>query len=169
MGETTIELTYTDVKKLPHTVKAVEITKELLERFKTPKKINGYEIVAGHIIDPLMNPPEKIYGLNVETLEGTHFGEIGSYLVIGIVGEVYPIRNDVFHESYTIADGTIDVPFSKEELSTLKNSVEVKKELLSEHLKTAKTSENINYLSNSMENLDNIKQKLDKYSSIRTE
>ena len=36
----------------------------------------------------------------VDTLEGRHTGNAGDYLVIGIHGERYPVKKDIFEESY---------------------------------------------------------------------
>lgn len=36
----------------------------------------------------------------VDTLEGRHSGQPGDYLVVGIKGERYPVRKDIFEESY---------------------------------------------------------------------
>lgn len=36
----------------------------------------------------------------VDTLEGRHTGNAGDYLVIGIRGERYPVKRDIFEESY---------------------------------------------------------------------
>lgn len=36
----------------------------------------------------------------VDTLEGRHTGNAGDYLVIGIRGERYPVKGDIFEESY---------------------------------------------------------------------
>ena len=36
----------------------------------------------------------------VDTLEGQHKGNAGDYLIIGIRGERYPCKQDIFEESY---------------------------------------------------------------------
>jgi hypothetical protein len=36
----------------------------------------------------------------VDTLEGRHTGNAGDYCVIGIRGERYPVKRDIFEESY---------------------------------------------------------------------
>lgn len=36
----------------------------------------------------------------VDTLEGRHTGNAGDYLVVGIRGERYPVKRDIFEESY---------------------------------------------------------------------
>ena len=36
----------------------------------------------------------------IDTLEGKMKGKPGDYLVVGIKGERYPVRKDIFEESY---------------------------------------------------------------------
>lgn len=40
----------------------------------------------------------------VQTLEGTMTGQPRDYLVIGIKGEQYPVRKDIFEELYNKAE-----------------------------------------------------------------
>ena len=37
----------------------------------------------------------------VETLEGTMTGKKGDYLIIGVAGEMYPCRDDIFKKTYS--------------------------------------------------------------------
>jgi hypothetical protein len=46
-----------------------------------------------------MNFPE---GFSVTTLEGTVVGKEGDYLMVGIDGEKYPCRQDIFEKTYDI-------------------------------------------------------------------
>lgn len=43
--------------------------------------------------------PDVLY---VETIEGQVFTSVGSYIVKGAAGEVWPIRKDIFEETYEI-------------------------------------------------------------------
>lgn len=36
----------------------------------------------------------------VDTLEGTHSAEAGSWLIVGVHGELYPCRGDIFEKTY---------------------------------------------------------------------
>lgn len=36
----------------------------------------------------------------VETLEGTMKGKVGDYLIKGVKGEFYPVRRDIFEQTY---------------------------------------------------------------------
>ena len=44
-----------------------------------------------------MNAP-----FTVKTLEGEMRGNAGDYLVTGIKGEQYPVRKDIFEETYEV-------------------------------------------------------------------
>jgi hypothetical protein len=44
--------------------------------------------------------------VTVDTLEGTVTGEPGDWLITGIAGEQYPIRHDIFIDTYDPADET---------------------------------------------------------------
>ena len=43
-------------------------------------------------------PDKKIL---VDTEEGMMTADVGDYLIIGLFGEVYPIKADIFKETYT--------------------------------------------------------------------
>lgn len=36
----------------------------------------------------------------IDTLEGTHQGKAGDYLLKGVRGELYPVKKDIFDETY---------------------------------------------------------------------
>jgi len=38
--------------------------------------------------------------VDIETLEGVMHGNVGDYLIIGIKGEMYPCKPDIFEASY---------------------------------------------------------------------
>lgn len=38
--------------------------------------------------------------LEIPTLEGTMVANIGDWIIKGIAGEFYPVRNDIFEETY---------------------------------------------------------------------
>jgi hypothetical protein len=40
------------------------------------------------------------YEFTVETLEGKMKGNKGDFLIIGVKGELYPCKPDIFHETY---------------------------------------------------------------------
>ena len=39
-------------------------------------------------------------GLNIKTLEGTMFAEIGDWIIQGVKGEFYPCKPDIFDATY---------------------------------------------------------------------
>lgn len=66
-----------------------------LTRAKLPQNMRRFVkkpiiIQAMQVLDPFV----------VDTLEGRHTGQPGDYLVVGIKGERYPVRKDIFEESY---------------------------------------------------------------------
>ena len=42
----------------------------------------------------------------VDTLEGTMRGEASDWLVTGVAGEQYPVRDDIFRSTYEEMDGS---------------------------------------------------------------
>ena len=40
----------------------------------------------------------------IDTLEGTLVGKKGDYLVMGIKGELYPVKKDIFEQTYEPVD-----------------------------------------------------------------
>ncbi|MBT8184286.1 MAG: PGDYG domain-containing protein [Eudoraea sp.] len=40
----------------------------------------------------------------VETMEGTLEGKAGDWLMVGIHGEMYPIDQEIFQQTYTLCD-----------------------------------------------------------------
>ncbi len=60
----------------------------------------GYVIRVGHRPSITRDPETGV--LTIETLKGTVKCEVGSWLIRGIKGELYPIRDDVFQETYEV-------------------------------------------------------------------
>jgi hypothetical protein len=48
--------------------------------------------------------PETDGSVSIKTLEGTHRGEIGDYIIRGVKGELYPCKPDIFELTYELAD-----------------------------------------------------------------
>lgn len=67
----------------PKTIKAVELTTE-----------NAGEIATW------VNGTITTDGVQIQTLEGTMLASWGDFVVQGIYGEFYPVKPDIFHESY---------------------------------------------------------------------
>ncbi|MBA2851862.1 hypothetical protein HNP86_002021 [Methanococcus maripaludis] len=88
-----MELKFSDYAKRPVVIKAVEVTDALIVDVASEPngtiKLNGYNIVACD---------EET--LIIETLEGNHTCKVGSYIIVGVKGEIYPVRRDIFDETY---------------------------------------------------------------------
>jgi len=48
--------------------------------------------------------PIDICNLRIKTLEGEHIADIGDWIIKGVKGEFYPIKNDIFMETYERVD-----------------------------------------------------------------
>lgn len=48
---------------------------------------------------PIYHDTKERYIL-IETLEGTHKANVGDYIIVGIKGEVYPCKPDIFRATY---------------------------------------------------------------------
>lgn len=79
-------------RKKPVVVEAVQFTGE-------PENILFLEEWSKGNVFISKKDPSKLY---VETIEGQVFTYIGSYIVKGVAGEVWPIRKDIFEETYEI-------------------------------------------------------------------
>ena len=44
----------------------------------------------------------------IDTLEGTLVGKKGDYLVMGIKGELYPVKKDIFEQTYEPVEGKLE-------------------------------------------------------------
>lgn len=79
-------------RKKPVVVEAFQLTQELLDQ-------KGW---SEEYIRDESNRKIK-YRLDhalIETLEGEMIADIGDYIIIGIKGEIYPCKPDIFAETY---------------------------------------------------------------------
>lgn len=53
--------------------------------------------------------PGGPYHLRIETLEGTMTARPGDWIVKGVKGEVYPVRADIFADTYEPAEETVRI------------------------------------------------------------
>ena len=44
------------------------------------------------------------YDLRIETLEGTMEANFGDYIIMGVKGEFYPCKPDIFEATYEVVD-----------------------------------------------------------------
>ena len=79
-------------RKKPFIIEAVQFTgpgyAEVLEEIPEAEDWNGY-------LDD-----DGTWKLEVPTLEGVAIATIGDWIIKGIKGEFYPIKQDIFEESY---------------------------------------------------------------------
>ena len=58
-----------------------------------------------HVHYPNDKPRELQYHeLHIHTLEGMMIGKPGDYIIQGVVGELYPVREEIFVLSYEVLD-----------------------------------------------------------------
>lgn len=55
---------------------------------------------SGRKIEVIIDEYGKVKGIVIETLEGKMEAKIGDYIVKGIKNEFYPVRKDIFEETY---------------------------------------------------------------------
>lgn len=46
------------------------------------------------------------HSVTIHTLEGMMTGQVGDWIIKGVKGEFYPIKNDIFRETYEAEDAT---------------------------------------------------------------
>lgn len=84
-------------KKRPVKIKALKLTLKVWDKlWGNPTDINNYLLQATFEKDS----QEKIFV--IETLEGVMKATIGDYLIIGIKGEIYPCKEDIFRKTYEL-------------------------------------------------------------------
>ncbi len=79
------------IRKKPVEVEAFELTKEMLTScvpYSTIYKTNNRKVI------------ENGREFKVETLEGDMIAQVGDWIIIGVKGEIYPCRKDIFEETY---------------------------------------------------------------------
>ena len=76
-------------RKKPVVIEAVQITDQT---FDAPHP--NPEHLEGVIYDPVAR---CVY---IKTLEGTHRGDMGDWIIRGVKGELYPCKPDIFEATY---------------------------------------------------------------------
>ncbi len=77
-----------NIRKKPVIVSAILVTEENIAE------------LARKYDDCIVEKNQKV--LRVYTMEGKYYVKPGTYLIIGVRGEIYPIDPDVFKETYDI-------------------------------------------------------------------
>ena len=85
------------VKKKPVTVEAVQFLDDVDGLVNVQKFFSGDSLTISYRDKPKLIVP---------TLEGNHYANVGDYIVKGVRGEFYPVRKDVFEETYEIVNET---------------------------------------------------------------
>ena len=52
--------------------------------------------------------PNKALWLCIRTLEGDHYPRTDDWIVQGVMGELYPVKNNIFEKTYEVLDETTD-------------------------------------------------------------
>lgn len=54
------------------------------------------------LIDPYVESYDEVYTCRIKTLEGTMIANKGDMIIQGVIGEIYPCKNDIFDKSYDL-------------------------------------------------------------------
>lgn len=77
-----------------------------MKYMKKPVVIEAYRPYEGEIPDWFSRMVTdgkiraRLNGFDIETLEGVMHASPGDYIIMGVRGEVYPCKPDIFHETY---------------------------------------------------------------------
>ena len=99
-------------RKLPIVIEAIEFRedniKQLVE-FLEGGPLDLKSTVSQNKFENYKNIIIK-NGLKIQTLEGEMTASLGDYIIIGIKGEIYPCKPDIFQETYKEAEANDDRP-----------------------------------------------------------
>jgi hypothetical protein len=86
--------------KKPIIIDAIRITRTNLDEIKD--FVNGGDSIAEPMFDNITSPLEKprLAMFLIHTLEGVMRADVGDWVIKGIRGEFYPIKNSIFIETY---------------------------------------------------------------------
>ena len=87
-------------RKNPVVIEAVQFTQEASDQHWfhiDDDRIFG--LTTRHNIPVLMDG-EGTKSLKIKTLEGTLTANIGDWIIVGVNGELYPCKNDIFNKTY---------------------------------------------------------------------
>lgn len=90
-------LNFSYYKKKPITVRAIQLTEDLWNKLNS---INDRLIqVNGRVIFACSDSSINKWFI-IETLEGMMKAELNDMLILGVKGELYPCKLDIFNETY---------------------------------------------------------------------
>jgi len=85
-------------RKKPVIIEAWEFTKEALNSNNSWVRLYKNEL---HLISQYAG--EVLY-IEIDTLEGTMRADLGDIIIIGVQGEFYPCKPDIFEATYEIVE-----------------------------------------------------------------
>ena len=90
-------------RKKPVVIEAVQynnLNREEIEKFVGKKLHQELEAETAY----LAGKGSPKFSLIIETLEGNHKAMPNDYIIKGVRGEFYPIKNDIFLETYELVE-----------------------------------------------------------------
>ncbi len=86
-------------RKKPVTIEAVQFDGSSAHKTAIARWMRGERYAYQRYAYP--NPSTRdLVGFAIETLEGTMIAHEGDWIVKGVKGEFYPVRNDIFEATY---------------------------------------------------------------------
>ena len=89
-------------RKLPVVIDAIEFRTDNIKQvveFLEGGPLDLKSTMSQHKFEDYKNSVIK-NGLKIQTLEGTMTASLGDYIIIGINGEAYPCKPDIFEKTY---------------------------------------------------------------------
>jgi len=83
-------------RKKPVVVEAVEVDEETI--------IEVAAWARGYVLAPLRKDGGRVKFIRIPTLEGEMSAHLGDYVIKGIKGEFYPVRGDIFQQTYDLEE-----------------------------------------------------------------
>lgn len=62
------------------------------------------ETFVGQTLESKFNPDSKLTYLMIPTLESPHEASVGDFIIMGVSGEFYPCKPDIFEKTYERVD-----------------------------------------------------------------
>ena len=88
---------FDDYQKRPVTIRAAKLDYEVWQRLY---ENGGIMQIRGHKLEAVKPPMGNKY-FNIETLEGTMRANLDDMLIIGVQGEIYACKPDIFEQTYS--------------------------------------------------------------------
>lgn len=82
---------WSDYRKRPVVVQAVRLTEDNIR--EVGQQVGAHRIRRTENIN-------DVIGIAIKTLEGTMHAYVGEYVIRGVQGEFYPVKSDIFEQTY---------------------------------------------------------------------